>query len=90
MNLLADYGFLAWIVIGALAGALAKFIMPGRDPGGCIVTILLGVGGAALAGFLGNALGWYEQGEGAGFIAAVIGAILILFVYRLLARRRRY
>ena len=89
MNLLADYGFLAWIVIGALAGALAKLIMPGRDPGGCIVTILLGVAGAALAGFLGNALGWYEQGEGAGFIAAVLGAIIILFIYRLIARRRR-
>ena len=88
MNLLADYGFLAWIVIGALAGIIAKAIMPGRDPGGCIVTILLGVAGAALAGFLGNALGWYERGEGAGFIAAVIGAIIILFIYRLIARRR--
>jgi uncharacterized membrane protein YeaQ/YmgE (transglycosylase-associated protein family) len=88
MNLLADYGFFGWIVIGALAGVLAKLIMPGRDPGGCIVTILLGVGGALLAGFLGNSLGWYRQGEGAGFIAAVIGAIIILFIYRLLARRR--
>jgi uncharacterized membrane protein YeaQ/YmgE (transglycosylase-associated protein family) len=88
MNLLADYGFLGWIVIGALAGLLAKLIMPGRDPGGCIVTILLGVGGALLAGFLGNSLGWYKAGEGAGFIAAVIGAIIILFIYRLIARRR--
>jgi uncharacterized membrane protein YeaQ/YmgE (transglycosylase-associated protein family) len=88
MNLLADYGFLGWIVIGALAGVLAKLIMPGRDPGGCIVTILLGVGGALLAGFLGNSLGWYKAGEGAGFIAAVIGAIIILFIYRLIARRR--
>ena len=88
MNLLADYGFLGWIVIGALAGVLAKLIMPGRDPGGCIVTILLGVGGALLAGFLGNSLGWYKPGEGAGFIAAVIGAIIILFIYRLIARRR--
>jgi uncharacterized membrane protein YeaQ/YmgE (transglycosylase-associated protein family) len=89
MNLMADYGFLAWIVIGALAGGLAKLIMPGRDPGGCLVTVLIGVAGAALAGFLGNQLGWYERGEGAGFIAAVIGAILILFVYRLIAGRRR-
>lgn len=89
MNLLSDYGFLGWIVIGALAGIIAKAIMPGRDPGGCIVTILLGVAGAAVAGFLGNALGWYRQGEGAGFIAAIIGAIIILFVYRLLMRRRR-
>ena len=89
MNLLSDYGFLGWIVIGALAGIIAKAIMPGRDPGGCLVTILLGVAGAAVAGFLGNALGWYRQGEGAGFIAAVLGAIIILFVYRLLMRRRR-
>jgi uncharacterized membrane protein YeaQ/YmgE (transglycosylase-associated protein family) len=89
MNLLSDYGFLGWIVIGALAGIIAKAVMPGRDPGGCIVTILLGVAGAAVAGFLGNALGWYGQGEGAGFIAAIIGAIIILFVYRLLMRRRR-
>jgi uncharacterized membrane protein YeaQ/YmgE (transglycosylase-associated protein family) len=89
MNLLSDYGFLGWIVIGALAGIIAKAIMPGKDPGGCIVTILLGVAGAAVAGFLGNALGWYDQGEGAGFIAAIIGAIIILFVYRLLMRRRR-
>jgi uncharacterized membrane protein YeaQ/YmgE (transglycosylase-associated protein family) len=88
MNLMADYGFLGWIVIGALAGALARLIMPGRGPSGCIVTILLGVGGALLAGFLGNSLGWYRQGEGAGFIAAVIGAIIILFIYRLVSGRR--
>jgi uncharacterized membrane protein YeaQ/YmgE (transglycosylase-associated protein family) len=88
MNLLTDYGFLAWIVIGAVAGAIAKFIMPGRDPGGCLVTILLGVAGAALAGFLGNQLGWYRQGEGAGFLAAIVGAIIILFIYRLIAGRR--
>ena len=88
MNLMSDYGFLGWIVIGALAGIIAKAIMPGKDPGGCIVTILLGIGGALLAGFLGNALGWYDSGEGAGFIAAILGAILILFIYRLIARRR--
>jgi uncharacterized membrane protein YeaQ/YmgE (transglycosylase-associated protein family) len=88
MNLLADHHWLAWILIGALAGAIAKAIMPGRDPGGCIVTILLGIAGAALAGFLGNKIGWYREGEGAGFIAAIIGAILILFIYRLIARRR--
>ena len=88
MNLMSDYGFLAWIVIGALAGVIAKAIMPGKDPGGCIVTILLGVAGALLAGFIGNAIGWYRPGEGAGFIAAIIGAIIILFIYRLVARRR--
>jgi uncharacterized membrane protein YeaQ/YmgE (transglycosylase-associated protein family) len=88
MNLMADYGFLGWIVIGALAGALARMIMPGRGPSGCIVTILLGVGGAVLAGWLGNMLGWYERGEGAGFLAAIVGAIIILFIYRLISGRR--
>jgi uncharacterized membrane protein YeaQ/YmgE (transglycosylase-associated protein family) len=88
MNLLADYGWLWWIIIGALAGGLAKLIMPGRDPGGCIITIALGIGGAALAGFVGNSLGWYKQGDGAGFIAAVLGAIVILFIYRLIVARR--
>jgi len=86
--MLEDYGIIGWIVIGGLAGALAKFIMPGRDPGGCIVTILLGVAGALVAGFLGRAIGWYEPGDGAGFIAAVVGSIIILFIYRLIARRR--
>jgi uncharacterized membrane protein YeaQ/YmgE (transglycosylase-associated protein family) len=88
MNLLADHGWIAWILIGALAGVIAKAIMPGRDPGGCIVTILLGIGGALLAGWLGNMLGWYRQGQGAGFIAAILGAIIILFIWRLIARRR--
>ena len=86
--MLEDYGIIGWIVIGGLAGALAKFIMPGRDPGGCIVTILLGVAGALVAGFLGRAIGWYEPGDGAGFIAAVVGSIISLFIYRLIARRR--
>ena len=88
MNLMADYGFLGWIIIGALAGIIAKAIVPGKEPGGCIVTILLGVAGALLAGFLGNALGWYTPGEGAGFIAAIIGAILILFIWKLISGRR--
>ncbi len=86
--MLGTYSFLWWIVLGAVAGVLAKAIMPGKDPGGCIVTILLGVGGALLAGFIGNALGWYTQGQAGGFIAATLGAILILFIYRLLMRRR--
>jgi uncharacterized membrane protein YeaQ/YmgE (transglycosylase-associated protein family) len=89
MNLMSDYGIFGWIIIGAVAGIIAKAIMPGRDPGGCIVTILLGIAGALLAGFLGNMLGWYRPGQGAGFIAAIIGAIIILFIYRLVAGRRR-
>ena len=85
---LADHGWLWWIVIGLVAGAIAKAIVPGRDPSGCLITILLGIGGAVLAGFLGQQLGWYRQGEGAGFIAAIVGAVAILFVYRLVASRR--
>jgi uncharacterized membrane protein YeaQ/YmgE (transglycosylase-associated protein family) len=88
MNLLADHGWIAWIIIGAVAGIIAKAIMPGRDPQGCIVTILLGIGGAVLAGWLGHMLGWYRPNQGAGFIAAIIGAIIILFVYKLIAGRR--
>ena len=84
---LADHGWLGWILIGLIAGAIAKAIMPGRDPGGCLVTIVIGIAGALLAGFLGQAVGWYGPGEGAGFIAAIIGAILILFIYRMIARR---
>ena len=83
------YGILGWIVIGGLAGGIAKLLMPGKDPGGCIITILLGIAGALLAGFLGKTIGWYDEGEGAGFIAAVVGAFLILLVYRLVLSRRR-
>jgi uncharacterized membrane protein YeaQ/YmgE (transglycosylase-associated protein family) len=84
---LADYGWLTWILIGLIAGAIAKAVTPGRDPGGCIVTILLGVAGALVAGFLGQQLGWYDSGEGAGFLAAIVGAVLLLFGYRLISRR---
>ena len=86
--MLGTYGFLGWIIIGGLAGALAKWIMPGKDPGGCLVTVLLGIGGALLAGFVGNAVGWYSQGQAGGFIAATLGAVVILFIYRLIVRRR--
>ena len=87
--MMEDYGIIGWIVIGLLAGGLAKLLMPGRDPGGCIVTILLGIAGALLAGFLGRAIGWYgPNDQGAGFVAAVVGAFLILLVYRLILRRR--
>ena len=84
-----SYGILGWIVIGGLAGALAKLLMPGRDPGGCIITILLGIAGALLAGFIGRSVGWYTEGEGAGFIAAIVGAFVILLIYRLVLARRR-
>jgi uncharacterized membrane protein YeaQ/YmgE (transglycosylase-associated protein family) len=81
--------FLWTIIIGLIVGAIAKLLMPGRDPGGFIVTILLGIAGALLAGFLGRALGWYDSpGSGPGIIASVLGAMLLLFLYRLFTRRR--
>ena len=80
---------ISMIVIGLIVGAIAKLLMPGKDPGGCIITILLGIGGAVLAGYLGHALGWYKTGEGAGFIAAIVGAFILLGIYRLVAGRRR-
>jgi len=84
-----DYGIIGWIVIGLLAGGIAKLLMPGKDPGGCIITILLGIAGALLAGWLGQAIGWYEAGEGAGFIAAIVGAFILLLIYRVISGRRR-
>lgn len=79
---------IGWIVLGGVAGVLGKLIMPGRDPGGCVVTILLGVAGALLSGFIGRTLGLYDTGEAAGWIAATLGAIIILFIYRLIVKRR--
>lgn len=77
------------IVIGFIVGLIAKALMPGRDPGGFIVTIVLGIVGAVLATFLGQAMGLYSQGQSAGFIASVIGAILVLAIYRMIVGRRR-
>ena len=76
------------LLIGFIVGAIARLLMPGRDPGGCIITILLGIVGAILAGYLGRAIGWYEPGQPAGFIASVVGAMLILLIYRLIIGRR--
>jgi uncharacterized membrane protein YeaQ/YmgE (transglycosylase-associated protein family) len=83
-------GFLWTLIIGLVVGAIAKLLMPGRDPGGIIVTMLIGVVGALLAGWIGRALGWYQNpGEGPGIIASIIGAMILLFLYRLVAGRRR-
>jgi uncharacterized membrane protein YeaQ/YmgE (transglycosylase-associated protein family) len=86
--MIENYGILGWIVVGLLAGGIAKLLMPGKDPGGCVITILLGIAGALLAGFIGKSVGWYDQNEAAGFIAAIVGAFLILLIYRLVLRRR--
>ena len=75
-------GFLGWIVFGAIVGVIAKVMMPGKDPGGFIVTVLLGIGGALMGGFVGRALGFYREGEVAGYIMSIIGAVILLFLYR--------
>ncbi len=73
---------LRWIVFGLIVGALAKLVMPGRDPGGMIVTILLGIAGALLGGFLGRVLGWYGPADSAGFLMALAGSVFLLWIYR--------
>jgi len=82
------FGVIGWILFGVIVGALAKLLMPGRDPGGFIVTMLLGIAGALVGGFLGRALGWYGPNDGAGFLMSLIGAILLLWIYRMMVVRR--
>ncbi|MHB1307636.1 MAG: GlsB/YeaQ/YmgE family stress response membrane protein [Limisphaerales bacterium] len=77
------------IIIGFVVGIIAKFLLPGKDPGGFIITTLLGIAGALVAKFLGQALNWYAEGEPAGFIASVFGAILLLILYRMIFGRRQ-
>ena len=81
-------GILGWIFFGLLVGAVGKLLMPGRDPGGFIVTILLGIAGALLGGFLGRALGMYREDDPVGFIMAVLGSIVLLILYRVTFARR--
>lgn len=78
------------LIVGLIVGAIAKFLMPGKDPGGWIITMLLGVAGSLLAGFIGAQFGWYDPGEPAGFIAAVVGAVIILSIYRAFLGRRQH
>ena len=81
---------LLWtFIIGLIIGAVAKLLMPGKDPGGFIITALLGVAGSFTATFLGRAIGLYREGSSAGFIASIIGAMLLLFIYRLATKKRR-
>jgi uncharacterized membrane protein YeaQ/YmgE (transglycosylase-associated protein family) len=81
-------GILWTILIGFIVGLVAKFLMPGRDPAGFIITVLIGIVGSVIATYLGRGLGWYQVGESAGFIAAVIGAMILLFIYRLVTSKR--
>lgn len=77
------------LVIGLIVGAIAKLLMPGRDPGGIIVTILIGIAGSIIAGFIGRSAGWYGPNEHAGWIASILGSVLLLIIYRLAIGRRR-
>ena len=79
---------IGWILFGIVVGALAKLVMPGRDPGGIIVTMLLGIAGALLGGFIGRAMGLYGPGEAAGFLMSFLGAVVLLVLYRTMVRRR--
>jgi uncharacterized membrane protein YeaQ/YmgE (transglycosylase-associated protein family) len=81
-------GILSWILFGLVVGVIAKLLMPGRDPGGFIVTILLGIAGALIGGFIGRAMGLYQTNEGAGWLMSVLGAIVLLALYRMMVRRR--
>ena len=80
-------GIIWTLIIGLLAGIVAKFLMPGKDPGGFFITMALGVAGAFVASYLGQAVGWYQAGEGAGFIGAIVGAIILLLIYRLVRKQ---
>ena len=82
--------FLSLILFGLVVGVIAKLLMPGRDPGGFILTILLGIAGALLGGFIGQSLGLYQPGEPAGFVMAVVGSIILLLIYRFVVGRRSY
>jgi uncharacterized membrane protein YeaQ/YmgE (transglycosylase-associated protein family) len=85
-------GILSWIVFGLIAGAIAKFLTPGRDPGGCIITIIIGIVGSLLGGFIATRLGYggISGFDFRSFVIAILGAILLLFIWRLLSGRRRY
>jgi len=79
---------IGWILFGLVVGIVGKLLMPGRDPGGFILTILLGIAGAVLGGFVGQSMGFYREGEPAGFIMAVLGSIILLLIYRMFVGRR--
>jgi len=81
-------GILTWILFGLVVGIIAKLLMPGKDPGGFIVTILIGIAGALLGGFIGRAIGFYGPNQSAGWIISILGAVILLLLYRLIARPR--
>jgi uncharacterized membrane protein YeaQ/YmgE (transglycosylase-associated protein family) len=86
---IAMFGVIGWIIFGLIVGIVAKLLMPGRDPGGIIITMALGIAGALLGGFMGRALGWYTENEPAGFLMSLVGAVLLLWIYRMMVGRRQ-
>jgi len=82
------FNLIGTLLVGLIVGAIAKFVMPGKDPGGIIVTILLGIAGSVVASYLGRTLGWYQEGQTAGWIMSILGAVLLLFLYRLFTGKR--
>lgn len=83
------FGVIGWIIAGLIIGVIAKLLMPGRDPGGIIITMALGIAGSLLGGFLGRSLGWYQANEPAGWLVSILGAVLLLWIYRMVVGRRR-
>lgn len=81
-------GIISWILFGLVVGVIAKLLMPGRDPGGFIITILLGIAGALIGGFLGRTMGFYGPSEGAGWLMSILGAIVLLAIYKMAVRKR--
>jgi len=84
------FGVIGWIIFGLIVGAIAKLLMPGRDPGGFIVTMLLGIAGALVGGFLGRSAGWYGPNDPAGFLMSLFGAVVLLLLYRMIIGRRSH
>ncbi len=81
---------LLFLLFGLIVGALARFIVPGREPGGWVISMILGVMGSFLAGFIGRSLGWYRDGEPAGFVMSVLGAVILVAIYHVVTRRRAF
>ena len=83
-----ERGIIMTFIIGLLVGVVAKLLKPGNDPGGFIITAVIGIAGAFLAKYIGQAIGWYQPGQNAGFIASVVGAIILLVIYAMVTKRR--
>ncbi len=82
------FGVIGWIIFGLIVGVIAKLLMPGRDPGGFVITIVIGIVGSLLGGWIGRAVGWYGPNQGAGFLMSIVGAVILLAIYHMLFVRR--